>query len=51
MKITGIQAAIEAERAVTQNPPILTELSFYYVGKIRYAYILTDSLTLWKRGD
>lgn len=25
MKITGIQAAIEAERAVTQNPPILYE--------------------------
>lgn len=22
-----------------------------YMGKIRYAYILTDSLTLWKRGD
>ena len=22
-----------------------------YMGKIRYAYILTDSLTLWKRGE
>ena len=22
-----------------------------YMGKIRYAYILTDSLTLWRRGD
>ena len=22
-----------------------------YMGKIRYAYILTDSITLWKRGD
>lgn len=25
MKITGVQAAVEAERAVTQNPPILYE--------------------------
>ena len=22
-----------------------------YMGKVRYAYILTDSLTLWERGD